>query len=69
MAAGQFEYAPFTLNIEDPKIGIFTACKELGIALVAYSPLGRGLLTGKISENDLGGFAKDDIRSMGHFPM
>ena len=38
--------------------GILQACEELGIALVAYSPLGKGFLTGamgkdtKISEND-----------------
>lgn len=47
LAAAQFEYAPFTLDIESPQVNIFNACKELGIALVAYSPLGRGLLTGK----------------------
>ena len=47
VAAAQFEYAPWTLDIEDPNIGIFKTCKELGIAIVAYSPLGRGLLTGK----------------------
>lgn len=38
--------------------GIFEACEELGIGLVAYSPLGKGFLTGatskdaKISEGD-----------------
>ena len=48
VAAAQFEYAAATLDIEDPKIGIFNACKELGITLVAYSPLGRGILGGKI---------------------
>lgn len=29
--------------------GVLDTCKELGIALVAYSPLGRGLLTGAIT--------------------
>lgn len=48
ISAVQFEYAPFTLTIEDPEVGIFRTCQELGIALVAYSPLGRGLLTGNI---------------------
>lgn len=46
IAAAQFEYAPFTLDVE--KVGMFKACEELGITLVCYSPLGRGLLTGKI---------------------
>ena len=44
IAAAQFEYAAFTLDVETR--GIVETCKELGIALVAYSPLGRGLLTG-----------------------
>lgn len=47
IAAVQMEYAPFTLDIEDPNIGIFEVAKELGIAIVCYSPLGRGLLTGR----------------------
>ncbi|KAF4580271.1 hypothetical protein EYR40_003205 [Pleurotus pulmonarius] len=60
ISALQVEYSPFTLDIEDPKIGLFNAAKELGIALIAYSPLGRGLLTGQIrSRSD---FAPDDFR-------
>lgn len=47
IAAVQVEYAPFTLDIEDPKIGLLAAARELGIQVVAYSPLGRGLLTGQ----------------------
>ncbi len=39
------EYAPFTLDIEET--GLLKAAKELGVAVVAYSPLGRGLLTGQ----------------------
>ncbi len=35
------------MDIEDPKIGLLKACRELGVAVVAYSPLGRGFLTGK----------------------
>ncbi|EKM58171.1 uncharacterized protein PHACADRAFT_207004 [Phanerochaete carnosa HHB-10118-sp] len=49
LSAAQFEYAPFTLNIEDPQIGIRNACKELGIPLVASCPLGRGILSGKFA--------------------
>lgn len=47
IAAVQVEYSPFTLDIEDPKIGLLEACRELGVKIVAYSPLGRGLLTGQ----------------------
>jgi aryl-alcohol dehydrogenase-like predicted oxidoreductase len=39
---------------------VLPSCRELGIAFVAYSPLGRGFLTGKIKSNtDL---ADDDFR-------
>jgi len=47
IAAIQVEYAPFTLDIEDPKINVLETARELGVKVVAYSPLGRGLLTGK----------------------
>jgi hypothetical protein len=46
IAAVQVEYSPFCLDIEDEKIGLLDACRELGVTIVAYSPLGRGLLTG-----------------------
>jgi aryl-alcohol dehydrogenase-like predicted oxidoreductase len=47
IAAHQVEYSPFALEIEDPKIGLLKTCRELGITTIAYSPLGRGLLTGQ----------------------
>ena len=47
ISALQVEYSPFALDIEDEKIGVLKAARELGIAIVAYSPLGRGLLTGR----------------------
>lgn len=43
----QVEYSPFTLDIEDPNINVLKTARELGIVIVAYSPLGRGLLTGR----------------------
>ena len=46
IAAVQVEYSPFCLVIEDEKIALMKTCRELGIAIVAYSPLGRGMLTG-----------------------
>ncbi|KZV84917.1 Aldo/keto reductase [Exidia glandulosa HHB12029] len=54
VAALQIEYSPFALDIEHDDIGLLKACHELGVAIVAYSPLGRGILTGRIrSTNDL----------------
>jgi aryl-alcohol dehydrogenase-like predicted oxidoreductase len=37
------EYSPWTLEIETN--GIMETCRELGVTIVAYSPLGRGFLT------------------------
>jgi diketogulonate reductase-like aldo/keto reductase len=37
----QIEYSPFTINIEYPKIGLPNTYRELGVAVIAYSPLGR----------------------------
>lgn len=47
ISALQVEYSPFTLDIEDEKIGLLKTARELEVTIVAYSPLGRGLLTGK----------------------
>ncbi|KIL64883.1 hypothetical protein M378DRAFT_162750 [Amanita muscaria Koide BX008] len=52
ISAVQVEYSPFTLEIEDEKIGLLKTCRELGVAVVAYSPLGRGLLTGQFKSPD-----------------
>ena len=46
IAAVQMEYSPFALDIEDPQIAPLKTCRELGVAIIAYSPLGRGFLTG-----------------------
>ncbi|KAJ7218139.1 Aldo/keto reductase [Mycena pura] len=48
IAAVEVEYSPFNLEIEDPQIGVLNVCRELGITIVAYSPLGRGILTGQV---------------------
>ncbi|KAI0634753.1 Aldo/keto reductase [Trametes polyzona] len=48
IAAVQVEYSPFTLQIEDEKIALLKTARELGVTIVAYSPLGRGLLTGNV---------------------
>ncbi|KAF7324587.1 Aldo/keto reductase [Mycena kentingensis (nom. inval.)] len=52
IAAVQVEYSPWTLDIEDPKIGLLATCRELGVKVVAYAPLGRGLLSGHIRSPD-----------------
>lgn len=47
ITALQVEYSAFTLDIEDPKIGLLQTARELGITIVAYAPVGRGLITGQ----------------------
>jgi aryl-alcohol dehydrogenase-like predicted oxidoreductase len=50
----------YSLWSRDPEDELLPVCRELGIAFVAYSPLGRGFLTGQIrSPDDL---APDDFR-------
>ena len=49
VAALQNEYSLWTREPETN--GIFEACEELGIGLVAFSPLGRGFLTGAMSRD------------------
>lgn len=45
IAAVQSEYSLWT---RDPETNVLQTCRELGIGLVPYSPLGRGFLTGQI---------------------
>jgi aryl-alcohol dehydrogenase-like predicted oxidoreductase len=47
MAAIQTEYSLWSRNAE---IAVLDACKELGITFVAFSPLARGFLTGKLTD-------------------
>lgn len=58
--AVQIEYSPFAVEIENPNIALLKACRELGVATVAYSPLGRGFVTGQYKSPD--DFAEDDFR-------
>ena len=51
----------FSLWTRDPQTnGMLDACRKLGVSLVAYSPLGRGFLTGAFTSPD--DFAADDYR-------
>jgi aryl-alcohol dehydrogenase-like predicted oxidoreductase len=47
VAAVQTEYSLWTRNVE---LGVLETCEELGIALVAFSPLGRGALCGVLTD-------------------
>ncbi|KAF7324541.1 Aldo-keto reductase [Mycena kentingensis (nom. inval.)] len=60
IAALQIEYSPFVLDIEFPEVGLLAACRELGVTVVAYAPLGRGLLTGRYTSPE--DFDADDYR-------
>ncbi len=63
ITALQSEYSLFTRDLEDE---ILPVLRELGIGLVPYSPLGRGILTGAItSESSLD---EDDSRRSAYFP-
>jgi len=57
VAAVQSEYSLWT---REPEIAVLNACRDLGVAFVAFSPLGRGFLTGVIS--DANGLEPKDIR-------
>ena len=57
ITAIQSEYSLWT---RDPEDGVLDVCAKYGIAFVAYSPLGRGFLTGQIKRFD--DFAEDDYR-------
>jgi len=63
ITALQSEYSLFTRDLEDEVLPVL---RELGIGLVPYSPLGRGILTGAItSESSLD---EDDSRRSAYFP-
>lgn len=58
LTAVQSEYSLFEREIEE--LGILNTLKELGIGLVAYSPIGRGFLSGEIQKQE--DFTDDDFR-------
>jgi hypothetical protein len=57
IAALQSEYSLWTRN---PEIAVLETCRELGVALVAYSPLARQYLTGAL--RDTSALAQNDLR-------
>ncbi|WP_310527730.1 aldo/keto reductase [Nocardioides sp.] len=62
ITALQTEYSLFTRDLEDE---ILPTIRELGIGLVPYSPLGRGILTGAITQGTL---EASDSRTSAYFP-
>jgi aryl-alcohol dehydrogenase-like predicted oxidoreductase len=59
MTALQTEYSLWTRDVERELLPL---CRELGIGFIAYSPLGRGFLTGTVSSGD--GLAQNDARRL-----
>ena len=57
ITAVQSEYSPWTRN---PEIAVLDACRELDVAFVAFSPVGRGFLAGGV--RDMGDLPPTDIR-------
>jgi aryl-alcohol dehydrogenase-like predicted oxidoreductase len=57
ITAGQYEYSLFS---RDPEAEVLPVLRELGIGMVCYSPLGRGLLTGTLPA--AGEFGERDFR-------
>ena len=62
ITALQTEYSLFTRDLED---AVLPVLRELGIGLVPYSPLGRGMLTGAVTRESL---ESSDSRATGRFP-
>jgi aryl-alcohol dehydrogenase-like predicted oxidoreductase len=66
------EYSLITLDIESSTSEILKTCRELGVTVVAYSPVGRGVLTGQFQSH--ADIPEGDLRRMlpkyseGNFP-
>ncbi|KAF2714101.1 Aldo/keto reductase [Pleomassaria siparia CBS 279.74] len=60
VAAVQMDYSPFLLEVEGPKgTDILATCRELGVAVVAAMPLGRGILTTTFASGEAMGDERD----------
>ncbi|MGL5818850.1 MAG: aldo/keto reductase, partial [Phycicoccus sp.] len=63
ITAVQTEYSLFTRDVED---AVLPTLRELGIGLVPYSPLGRGILTGTVTSER--SYEDGDVRRSAYFP-
>ncbi|KAI1266687.1 aldo-keto reductase [Xylariaceae sp. FL1019] len=61
VTAIQMEYSPFALQIESSETNLLKTARELRVKVIAYSPLGRGFLTGTITKREQ--FDEKDARS------
>src|SRR5919201_3394814 len=64
IASLQTEYSLFTRDVE--RNGVLDTCDQLGVGFLAYSPLGRGMLTGRFKQPE--DFGEDDFRGGGRYP-
>ncbi|KAL0576027.1 Aldo-keto reductase str7 [Marasmius crinis-equi] len=62
ISALQIEYSPLVRDIELPENGLLKTARELGVTIVAYSPLARGLIAGQIRSPDQ--FEQGDFRKI-----
>ncbi|KAJ7456000.1 NADP-dependent oxidoreductase domain-containing protein [Mycena galericulata] len=60
IAALQIEFSPIVLEVEKAPLELVKTARSLGSKIIAYSPLGRGFLTGQIKSVD--DFDADDFR-------
>jgi len=60
ISAVEVEYSLYSLDIEREDVGLKKACEEMGVAIIAYSPVGRGMLTGRYKSR--ADFEADDWR-------
>ncbi|KAK1722972.1 hypothetical protein CaCOL14_008251 [Colletotrichum acutatum] len=69
ISAVQVEYNPWSLEIEGPAgTNLLKTCRELGVTTFAYSPLGRGIMTGRyksVDDFEEGDFRRQRPRFMG----
>jgi len=62
ISAVEVEYSPFAMEIESEQINLLQTCREFGVAIIGYSPLGRGMFSGRYkSPTD---FPKGDSRGL-----
>jgi aryl-alcohol dehydrogenase-like predicted oxidoreductase len=59
ITAVESEWSLWSRTIEDAVVGL---CRELGIGIIPYSPLGRGMFAGAVSVDSADEFAADDYR-------
>jgi aryl-alcohol dehydrogenase-like predicted oxidoreductase len=64
IASLQTEFSLFTRDVE--RNGVLEACEELGVGFLAYSPLGRGMLTGRFRKPE--DFGEGDFRGGERYP-